>query len=54
MSRAWLSELDEAEKEFYLFDPHRYDYSFPEGLLKLATDDVFESEGEGEGEMDTA
>lgn len=57
MSRAWLSELDEAEKEFYMFHPHRYDYSFPEALLKLTYNDAFESEGEdgGEGErgMDT-
>ncbi|KAF8594996.1 hypothetical protein BDV93DRAFT_564864 [Ceratobasidium sp. AG-I] len=48
MSQAWLAELDEAEKEFYGFSPHRYDYGFPESLLKLAVDDMEESGEEDE------
>ncbi|QRV82426.1 hypothetical protein RhiJN_10441 [Ceratobasidium sp. AG-Ba] len=33
LSRRWLSELSEAEKEFYRFQPHKYDYSFPQELF---------------------
>ncbi|QRW02371.1 hypothetical protein RhiLY_01369 [Ceratobasidium sp. AG-Ba] len=33
LSRGWLSELSEAEKEFYRFQPHKYDYSFPQELF---------------------
>ncbi|KAG9093141.1 hypothetical protein FS749_014997 [Ceratobasidium sp. UAMH 11750] len=33
MSRAWLQTLSDAEKEFYRFQPHKYDYSFPMELF---------------------
>ncbi|CAE6487538.1 unnamed protein product [Rhizoctonia solani] len=33
VSRAWYQGLDLAEKEFYQFSPHPYDFSFPTSLL---------------------
>ncbi|QRV87066.1 hypothetical protein RhiJN_15084 [Ceratobasidium sp. AG-Ba] len=33
LNRGWLSELSEAEKEFYRFQPHKYDYAFPQELF---------------------
>ncbi|KAF8594172.1 hypothetical protein BDV93DRAFT_515987 [Ceratobasidium sp. AG-I] len=34
MSRAWMNTLSAAEKEFYRFQPHKYDYSFPTEIFK--------------------
>ncbi|KAG8691105.1 hypothetical protein FRC11_006760 [Ceratobasidium sp. 423] len=33
MSRAWLADLGDADKEYYRFIPHQYDYSFPAELF---------------------
>ncbi|KAF8601120.1 hypothetical protein BDV93DRAFT_510387 [Ceratobasidium sp. AG-I] len=35
ISRAWYEKLDSAEKEFYRFQPHQYDYSFPVSLFDI-------------------
>ncbi|CUA72715.1 hypothetical protein RSOLAG22IIIB_10249 [Rhizoctonia solani] len=35
ISRAWYQELDPAEREFYQFTPHNYDFSFPMSLLNV-------------------
>jgi hypothetical protein len=35
ISRAWYHGLDLAEREFYQFVPHDYDFSFPMSLLNV-------------------
>ncbi|KAG8712256.1 hypothetical protein FRC08_014828 [Ceratobasidium sp. 394] len=34
LNRTWLRSLSEPEREFYRFEGHVYDYSFPDELLK--------------------
>ncbi|KAG9098032.1 hypothetical protein FRC06_006906, partial [Ceratobasidium sp. 370] len=34
VSRRWLQTLSKPEREFYEFVPHKYDYSFPDELLR--------------------
>ncbi|CAE6474955.1 unnamed protein product [Rhizoctonia solani] len=35
VSRTWFQSLDIAEREFFRFRPHRYDYSFPASLYNF-------------------
>ncbi|KAG8735819.1 hypothetical protein FRC10_010106 [Ceratobasidium sp. 414] len=61
ISREWLRTLSKPEREFYEFAPHKYDYSFPDNLLKRlesatkidvdSTGDEDEDEG-GDGDED--
>ncbi|KAG8708238.1 hypothetical protein FRC08_000048 [Ceratobasidium sp. 394] len=50
LNRAWVRSLSAPEREFYRFEPHDYDYTFPDALLKHTNgrtpDDIIMSEEE--------
>ncbi|KAG9096250.1 hypothetical protein FRC06_008872 [Ceratobasidium sp. 370] len=54
ISREWLRTLSKPEREFYEFTPHKYDYSFPDELLRRREKSVDlemdSTEGEDEDE----
>jgi hypothetical protein len=56
MSHASLQLLTPPEREFYAFLPHRYNYAFPDALLKRNIrwhpDAIAVSDGEDEELMD--